>query len=95
MAAMQASKAARERYRQEESALDKLVPEGVESVVLYQGDVADILTKRMGSFRSGMGYVGAGSIKELQEKADFHRISSAGLAESHPHDVVVIDDGQK
>jgi IMP dehydrogenase len=94
LAAMQASKAARERYRQGETALNKLVPEGVESIVHYQGDVVDVLSKQIGGLRSGMGYVGAGSIKELQEKADFHRISGAGLAESHPHDVAIIDNAQ-
>jgi IMP dehydrogenase len=94
MAAMQANKAARERYRQGETALNKLVAEGVESIVPYQGDVADVLSKQLGGLRSGMGYVGAGSIPELQEKADFHRISGAGLAESHPHDVIIVDDAK-
>lgn len=94
LAAMQDSKSARERYRQENNSPSKLVPEGVESVVHYQGGVADILSRQIGGLRSGMGYVGAGSIKELQEKADFHRISGAGLAESHPHDVNPVDNNQ-
>jgi IMP dehydrogenase len=94
LAAMQDSKSARARYRQEDNSPNKLVPEGVESVVHYQGAVADILFKQIGGLRSGMGYVGAGSIKELQEKADFHRISGAGLAESHPHDVNPVDNSQ-
>ncbi len=91
LAAMQASKASRERYLQGETSKEKLVPEGVSSVVLYQGDVADVLHKQIGGLRAGMGYVGAGSIKELQEKADFHRISGSGLAESHPHDIIITE----
>ena len=94
MAAMQASRASRERYLQGEVPKGKLVPEGVESVVHYQGDVADVLVRQVGGLRSGMGYVGAETIKELQEKADFHRISVAGLSESHPHDVIISDDAQ-
>ncbi|MFA6050546.1 MAG: IMP dehydrogenase [Candidatus Paceibacterota bacterium] len=91
LGAMRASKASRERYRQDKVSNDKLVPEGVESVVPYQGDVENVLFKQIGGLRSGMGYVGADSIKSLQEKADFHRISNAGLAESHPHDVAITD----
>lgn len=91
LGAMRASKASRERYRQADSSGDKLVPEGVESVVPYQGDVSSVLFKQIGGLRAGMGYVGADSIKSLQEKADFHRISNAGLAESHPHDVAITD----
>jgi len=92
LAAMQASKAARERYRQGDVSKDKLVAEGVESVVLYQGDVKKVIFKQVGGLRSGMGYVGAATIEELQEKADFHRMSPAGLNESNPHDVIVIED---
>ena len=91
LGAMRASKASRERYRQDKVAIDKMVPEGVESIVPYQGDVKDVLTKKIGGLRSGMGYVGADSIKTLQEKADYHRISNAGLAESHPHDITITD----
>ncbi len=91
LGAMRASKASRERYRQADASKDKLVPEGVESVVPYQGDVASVLFKQIGGLRAGMGYVGADTIKSLQEKADFHRISNAGLAESHPHDVAITD----
>ncbi len=91
LGAMRASKASRERYRQADSSKDKLVPEGVESVVPYQGDVENVIFKQIGGLRAGMGYVGADSIKSLQEKADFHRISNAGLAESHPHDVAITE----
>lgn len=91
LGAMRASRASRERYRQDMISTDKLVPEGVESVVPYQGDVSSVLFKQIGGLRAGMGYVGAESIKSLQDKADFYRISHAGLAESHPHDVAITD----
>lgn len=93
-AAMMASRASRERYRQGDN-IEKLVPEGVESIVPYDGEVSIILTKFIGGLRSGMGYVGAGTIKELQEKADFWRISSAGFEESRPHDVIVTESTPK
>lgn len=91
LGAMRSSKASRERYRQEKVSIDKVVPEGVESIVPYQGDVENVIHKMIGGLRSGMGYVGATSITALQEKADYHRISNAGLAESHPHDVSITD----
>jgi len=91
LGAMKSSKASRERYRQDKISIDKVVPEGVESIVPYQGDVSNVIHKQVGGLRSGMGYVGANSITSLQEKADFHRISNAGLAESHPHDINITD----
>ncbi len=94
LGAMQSSRTARERYRQGEDDIKKLVPEGIESVVSYQGDLANVLFKQIGGLRSGMGYVGAKTIAELQEKADFHRLSGAGMIESHPHDVTIIDSAQ-
>lgn len=94
LAAMADSKAARERYRQAEGEKDKdkLVPEGVEGIVPYKGEVAKIIFQLLGGLRSGMGYVGAMNIKELQEKADFDRISPAGLSESHPHGIEIINE---
>lgn len=65
----------------------KLVPEGIEGMVPYRGEVADVLYQLCGGLRSGMGYVGARSISELQAKAHFVEITAAGLKESHPHDV--------
>ena len=69
--------------------LAKLVPEGVEGRVPYKGKLADYVFQLLGGVRSGMGYVGAASVEEMQEKARFVRISNAGLIESHPHDVVI------
>lgn len=64
-----------------------MVPEGVEGRVPFKGSLSETMSQIMGGLRSGMGYVGAGSIKELQDKAEFLRITNAGLRESHPHDV--------
>ncbi|MDO8593232.1 MAG: IMP dehydrogenase [bacterium] len=89
LAAMQASQASRERYSQAATTKDKLVPEGIEAVVPYKGEVAKTLFQVLGGLRSGMGYVGATDVNELQTKADFYYISAAGLSESHPHGVTM------
>lgn len=65
----------------------KLVPEGIEGRVPYRGEVEDVLYQLCGGLRSGMGYIGAKTIQELKEKSVFVEMSSAGLKESHPHDV--------
>ncbi|MFZ0629788.1 MAG: IMP dehydrogenase, partial [Acidobacteriaceae bacterium] len=69
--------------------LGKFVPEGIEGRVPYRGALEAMVYQLVGGLRSGMGYCGAGSIEELQTKARFVRISSAGLRESHVHDVVI------
>lgn len=66
---------------------NKLVPEGVEALVPYKGDVSNIIYQIEGGLRAGMGYVGAGTIEELIENSQFVQITNAGLRESHPHDV--------
>lgn len=77
----------KDRYFQNDA--KKLVPEGVEGRLAYKGYLADSVFQLIGGLRSGMGYAGAASIKELQEKATFIRITSAGLKESHPHDIQI------
>jgi IMP dehydrogenase len=67
----------------------KLVPEGVEGQVPYKGAAATVLHQLAGGLRAAMGYVGAGTLDELHEKAEFLRISSAGMRESHVHDVTI------
>jgi IMP dehydrogenase len=67
----------------------KLVPEGIEGMVPYKGPLADMIYQLIGGLRSGMGYCGCRTIEELRRKARFVRITSAGLQESHPHDVVI------
>lgn len=68
---------------------DKLVPEGIEGRVAYKGALTDVIFQMEGGLRSGMGYVGAANILELQDKAQFVKITGAGLRESHPHDVQI------
>lgn len=89
LAAMEKSVAARERYAQTESGKDKLVPEGVEAVVPFKGEVEKIIFQTLGGVKSGLGYIGAANINELHEKADFYYISAAGLSESHPHGITM------
>ena len=74
-----------DRYFQEKA--QKLVPEGVEGRVPYRGPLADTIFQMFGGLKSGMGYVGAATISALQERAEFVRITNAGLLESHPHDI--------
>ncbi|MGF1651475.1 MAG: IMP dehydrogenase [Hyphomicrobiaceae bacterium] len=76
-------------FQQEVSDTLKLVPEGIEGQVPYKGPVGNVLHQLVGGLRAGMGYVGAGTIEELQAKARFVRISPAAMRESHPHGVTV------
>jgi IMP dehydrogenase len=69
--------------------IQKLVPEGIEGQVPYRGSLASNIYQMLGGLRAGMGYVGAKTISELQEKAEFIQITSASLKESHPHDVMI------
>jgi IMP dehydrogenase len=79
-----------DRYFQEgEMAPSKLVPEGIEGRVPYKGPVADVLYQMVGGLRSGMGYCGVGSVPQLQCDVEMIQITSAGLRESHPHDVTI------
>ncbi|HBK01860.1 MAG TPA: IMP dehydrogenase [Clostridiales bacterium] len=75
----------KDRYFQEDA--NKFVPEGVEGRVPYRGSLADIVFQMVGGIRSGMGYAGAPDLKTLAEKAEFVKITNAGLIESHPHDI--------
>lgn len=77
----------RDRYFQENAR--KLVPEGVEGRVAYKGTVEDTVFQLIGGIRSGMGYCGAGDLKELRENGRFVKITSAALRESHPHDIQI------
>ena len=84
------SQGSSDRYFQSEiTATSKLVPEGIEGKVPYRGSIVNVLYQLLGGLRSGMGYVGAATIGDLQQKATFVRISPAGLRESHVHDVII------
>jgi IMP dehydrogenase len=88
LAAMQDGSA--DRYFQEgELSPRKLVPEGIEGRVPYRGPVGDVVYQLLGGLRSGMGYCGVATIRELQCETEFLQITNAGLRESHPHDVVI------
>ncbi len=81
---------ARDRYFQEfEGNSAKLVPEGIEGMVPYKGALSAMIQQLVGGLRAGMGYTGCASIRELQTRSRFVRISSAGLKESHVHDVII------
>jgi IMP dehydrogenase len=92
LSALESSRAARERYRQDDTGKDGLVPEGVEAAVPYTGDLPTVMHQYIGGLQKGMGYVGAASIPELRQKADFWRITPAGMKESHPHGIHIVRD---
>ena len=80
----------KDRYFQEaEANADKLVPEGIEGRVPYKGSVLSVIHQLMGGLRSSMGYLGCSTIAEVHAKAEFVEISSAGIRESHVHDVQI------
>ena len=88
LGAMQAG--GKERYRQGDvTEADKLVPEGIEGMVPYKGKLGPFVYQLCGGVRAGMGYVGSRTINDLWERARFMRITSAGMKESHPHDVTI------
>src|ERR1700732_4865760 len=87
LSAMEAGSA--DRYAQEGAERGKSVPEGIEGQVPYKGPLAGLVDQLVGGLRSGMGYCGAANLTELQERSKFIRISSAGLLESHVHDVII------
>jgi len=78
-----------DRYFQEGRDPGKLVPEGIEGMVPFKGPLKDYVLQLNGGLRAGMGYVGAANLSELSAKARFVRITSAGLRESHAHDVLI------
>jgi len=83
----------KDRYMQDDVlAEDKLVPEGIEGKVAYRGPVSDVVHQLVGGLRSGMGYAGAENIAALQKRGRLIQITSAGLQESHPHDVLDVAD---
>ena len=83
------TKGSSDRYFQEGTAQDKLVPEGIEGRVPYRGKIGDVIHQLVGGLRSSMGYLGSPDIPTLWDRAEFVEITSAGLRESHVHDVVI------
>jgi IMP dehydrogenase len=86
------TKGSTDRYFQEGTATDKLVPEGIEGMVPYKGHIKEIIHQFIGGLRSSMGYLGSKNIKIFQENAQFVEITSAGLKESHVHDVTITNE---
>jgi IMP dehydrogenase len=88
LAAMQEGSA--DRYFQEGAlSSSKMVPEGIEGRVPYRGPVGEVLFQMVGGLRSGMGYCGVATVEELRTQVEMVQITSAGLRESHPHDVTI------
>ncbi len=87
LAAME--KGSKDRYFQDASSADKLVPEGIEGRVPYRGPVGGIIHQLMGGLRATMGYVGCGTVEDMRSKPKFVKISGAGQRESHVHDVQI------
>ena len=89
LGAMSQSQGSSDRYFQESTETEKLVPEGIEGRVPYKGSVVSILHQLVGGVRSAMGYTGCQTIEEMRNKACFVRVTSAGMRESHVHDVTI------
>ena len=90
LGAMKARSYSKDRYFQDDvQNLSKFVPEGIEGRVAYKGPLSNMIYQLVGGLRSAMGYTGVATIQELKERTRFIRITSAGLRESHPHDVVI------
>ncbi|MBL1458495.1 MULTISPECIES: IMP dehydrogenase [unclassified Methylophaga] len=89
MGAMQQKQGSSDRYFQESSEADKLVPEGIEGRVPFKGSLSPLIHQLMGGVRASMGYTGSRTIEEMRTKPEFVRVTSAGMNESHVHDVTI------
>jgi IMP dehydrogenase len=89
LGAMSGKEGSSDRYFQETNDKDKLVPEGIEGRVPYKGTVQNIIFQLIGGIRSSMGYTGCATIDEMRSKAQFVRVTGAGMTESHVHDVTI------
>jgi IMP dehydrogenase len=91
--AMKENKSSRERYGVADiEDINKLVPQGIEGMVLFRGSVSDVINQYTGGIRYSLGYCGARTIEELKEKGQFIKVSPAGLKEAHPHDIKIVKD---
>ncbi|AFJ02659.1 Inosine-5'-monophosphate dehydrogenase [Methylophaga frappieri] len=89
MGAMSQKQGSSDRYFQESSDADKLVPEGIEGRVPFKGNLSPLIHQLMGGLRASMGYTGSRTIEEMRTKPEFVRVTSAGMSESHVHDVTI------
>jgi IMP dehydrogenase len=79
----------KDRYFQDEADADKLVPEGIEGRVPYRGSLRNIIHQLIGGLRASMGYLGAATVEDVRQKAQFVKVTSAGVTEAHPHDIQI------
>ncbi|RKZ80122.1 MAG: IMP dehydrogenase [Gammaproteobacteria bacterium] len=89
LGAMQQKQGSSDRYFQESSEADKLVPEGIEGRVPFKGNLGPVIHQLLGGIRSSMGYTGSATIEDMRTKPEFVRVTSAGMNESHVHDVTI------
>jgi IMP dehydrogenase len=89
LGAMASQQGSSDRYFQEGSEAEKLVPEGIEGRVPYKGSLQPVIHQLMGGLRSSMGYTGCATIEEMRSRPEFVRVTNAGMAESHVHDVTI------
>ncbi|NOQ81052.1 MAG: IMP dehydrogenase [Methylophaga sp.] len=89
LGAMQQKQGSSDRYFQESSEADKLVPEGIEGRVPFKGNLGPVIHQLLGGVRSSMGYTGSATIEDMRTKPEFVRVTSAGMSESHVHDVTI------
>jgi IMP dehydrogenase len=90
LGAMQQKQGSSDRYFQESSEADKLVPEGIEGRVPFKGSLGAVIHQLIGGIRASMGYTGSATIEDMRTKPEFVKITSAGMNESHVHDVIII-----
>ena len=89
LGAMQQKQGSSDRYFQESSEADKLVPEGIEGRVPFKGNLGPVIHQLLGGIRSSMGYTGSATIEDMRTKPEFVRVTAAGMNESHVHDVTI------
>jgi IMP dehydrogenase len=89
LGAMQQKQGSSDRYFQESSDADKLVPEGIEGRVAFKGNLGPVVHQLLGGIRASMGYTGSANIEDMRTKPEFVRVTSAGMNESHVHDVTI------
>ena len=89
LAAMQTNRGSRERYGQADASSDEIVPQGIEGMVPFAGTVRQVMTQYVGGLRAAMGFCGCRTIDELHQNGRFVRITAAGMAEGHPHNITI------
>lgn len=89
LGAMQQKQGSSDRYFQDSSDADKLVPEGIEGRVAFKGNLGPVIHQLLGGIRASMGYTGSATIEDMRTKPEFVRVTSAGMSESHVHDVTI------